>query len=218
VYVASGEPLFQLDQVAVARGGARILTAVSCQIAEAATAIVGPSGAGKSSLLRLLNRLADPAEGTVRFRGTDVRAHDVLQLRRDVALVSQLPALLDGTVEDNLRYAAELARRRVDAPDILRRSGLDESFSQREATRLSVGEQQRVMLARALAQQPTVLLLDEPTSALDPDSRETVERTISDLRRDSGLSLILVTHDAAQAERLADRSLRLEGGRVMAGS
>lgn len=218
MYVASGEPLFQLDQVAVARGGARILTAVSCQIAEAATAIVGPSGAGKSSLLRLLNRLADPAEGTVRFRGTDVRAHDVLQLRRDVALVSQLPALLDGTVEDNLRYAAELARRRVDAPDILRRSGLDESFSQREATRLSVGEQQRVMLARALAQQPTVLLLDEPTSALDPDSRETVERTISDLRRDSGLSLILVTHDAAQAERLADRSLRLEGGRVMAGS
>lgn len=74
------------------------------------------------------------------------------------------------------------------------------------------------MLARALSQQPTVLLLDEPTSALDPDSRETVERTISDLRRDSGLSLIVVTHDAAQAERLADRSLRLDRGRVVVGS
>ncbi len=216
--VECADPLFQLDQVAVERGRARILTDVSCEIARGATAIVGPSGAGKSSLLRLLNRLGDPAEGTIRFRGSDVRTLDVLWLRRDVALVPQLPALLAGTVEDNLRYAAELARRRVDAPDVLRRSGLDESFSQREATRLSVGEQQRVMLARALSQQPSVLLLDEPTSALDPDSRETVERTISELRRDSGLSLILVTHDAAQAERLADRSLRLDGGRVLVGS
>jgi len=218
VDVECADPLFQLDQVAVERGRARILTDVSCEIARGATAIVGPSGAGKSSLLRLLNRLGDPAEGTIRFRGSDVRTLDVLWLRRDVALVPQLPALLAGTVEDNLRYAAELARRRVDAPDVLRRSGLDESFSQREATRLSVGEQQRVMLARALSQQPSVLLLDEPTSALDPDSRETVERTISELRRDSGLSLILVTHDAAQAERLADRSLRLDGGRVLVGS
>lgn len=216
--VECADPLFQLDQVAVERGRARILTDVSCEIARGATAIVGPSGAGKSSLLRLLNRLGNPAEGTIRFRGSDVRTLDVLWLRRDVALVPQLPALLAGTVEDNLRYAAELARRRVDAPDVLRRSGLDESFSQREATRLSVGEQQRVMLARALSQQPSVLLLDEPTSALDPDSRETVERTISGLRRDSGLSLILVTHDAAQAERLADRSLRLDGGRVLVGS
>jgi len=218
VDVECADPLFQLDQVAVERGRARILTDVSCEIARGATAIVGPSGAGKSSLLRLLNRLGNPAEGTIRFRGSDVRTLDVLWLRRDVALVPQLPALLAGTVEDNLRYAAELARRRVDAPDVLRRSGLDESFSQREATRLSVGEQQRVMLARALSQQPSVLLLDEPTSALDPDSRETVERTISGLRRDSGLSLILVTHDAAQAERLADRSLRLDGGRVLVGS
>lgn len=212
----SNEPLFQFDQVAIERGEARILTAVSCQIAPGATAIVGPSGAGKSSLLRLLNRLADPAAGTIRFRGTDLRAVDVLQLRRDVALVAQLPALLPGTVEDNLRYAAELAQRPVDAPAVLRRSGLDESFSQREAARLSVGEQQRVMLARALAQQPSVLLLDEPTSALDPDSRETVEQTISALRRDTGLSLILVTHDAAQAQRLAARSLRLDRGRVVA--
>jgi len=211
----SNEPLFQFDQVTVVRGGAPILTVVSCQLAAGTTAIVGPSGAGKSSLLRLLNRLTDPAAGTIRFRGTNVRALDVLQLRRGVALVPQLPALLPGTVEDNLRYPAELAQRRVDMPAVLCRSGLDESFSPREAKRLSVGEQQRVMLARALSQQPSVLLLDEPTSALDPDSRQTVERTIADLRRNSGLSLILVTHDPAQAQRLADRSLRLDRGRVV---
>jgi putative ABC transport system ATP-binding protein len=115
--------------------------------------------------------------------------------------VPQLPALLAGTLEDNLCYAAGLAQLQVDAPAILQGSGLDESFSQREARRLSVGKQQRVMLARALAQQPSVLMLDEPTSALDPGSRETVEQTISGLRRDTGLSLILVTHDPAQAQR-----------------
>ncbi len=82
----SNEPVFQFDQVTVARGAAEILTGVSCQIVAGATAIVGPSGAGKSSLLRLLNRLADPAKGTIRFRGTDVKAVDVLQLRRHVWL------------------------------------------------------------------------------------------------------------------------------------
>jgi ABC-type sulfate/molybdate transport systems ATPase subunit len=95
-------------------------------------------------------------------------------------------------------------------------AGLDGSFADRPGGRLSVGEQQRVMLARALALQPAVLLLDEPTSALDERSKAAVEGTLLDLRERLALSFVFVTHDLAQAERLADRVVWLEGGRVTA--
>jgi putative ABC transport system ATP-binding protein len=208
--------LFALQDVYATRGHEAVFRDVSCEIPTGATAIVGPSGAGKSTLLRLLNRLADPQRGTILLRGRDIRLLDVLALRRDVALVPQLPALLPGTVEDNLRYAASLASRGLDARSVLERSGLDVSFATRDAARLSVGEQQRVMLARALSQEPSVLLLDEPTSALDAAAREIIERTLLRLRDRDGLSLILVTHDPHQAERLAQRTLRLDRGRLVA--
>ena len=201
--------LFSLRDVSVARGGREVLRGLTLELADGATAIVGPSGAGKSTLLRLLNRLADPDRGEVRFRGRDVRSLDPLALRREVALVPQLPALLPGTVEDNLRFAAQLAGRDADGLEALSLAGLDGSFAGRAATRLSVGEQQRAMLARALVQRPSVLLLDEPTSALDIEARDAVETTMRRLRAELGLSTVLVTHVPAQAERLADVTVRL---------
>ena len=200
--------LFELRDVTLARGGRPVLDGLTLDIAEGATAIVGPSGVGKSTLLRLLNRLADADRGEVRFRGRDVASLDPLALRREVALVPQLPALLPGTVAENLAFAADLAGREVD-PTVLERAGLDASFADRPADRLSVGEQQRAMLARALVQRPSVLLLDEPTSALDHEARDAVEATLRALRGERGLSTVLVTHDPAQAERLADRTERL---------
>ena len=121
----------------------------------------------------------------------------------------QLPAPLDATVEENVRFGPRLAGREADVPRALELAGLDAGFAGREARRLSVGEQQRVMLARALALEPRVLLLDEPTSALDGEARDAVERTLLDLRGRLSLSYVLVTHDAGQAERLAERVLRL---------
>jgi putative ABC transport system ATP-binding protein len=168
--------------------------------------------------LRLFNRLADPAVGTVRYRGCDVRDYDVLALRREVGLVPQLPALLDGAVGMNVGFGARLAGKAADVPTALRLAGLDETFADRPAGRLSVGEQQRVMLARALALQPKVLLLDEPTAALDERSKTAVERTLLDLRKRLSLSVVFVTHELAQAERLADRVVWLEGGRLSTGS
>src|SRR3954451_20384673 len=183
------------------------------QIEPGATALLGPSGSGKSTILRLLNRLADPDEGVVRMDGEDVRSGDVLALRRRAVLVPQLPAPLPGTVADNVNYVPSLIGRTADVESLLERGGLDASYAEREASQLSVGEQQRVMLARALALEPEVLLLDEPTSALDETARDEVERTLGDLRE--RVSIVLVTHDRAQAERLTTRTVEIREGRVV---
>jgi putative ABC transport system ATP-binding protein len=208
--------LFELRQVSCSRAGRRVLDSVSAEIAPGATALVGPSGSGKSTLLRLLNRLADPDRGEVAYRGRPLGDHDPLALRREVALVPQLPALLEGTVADNLAYAARLAGERLETERCLGLAGLGGDLAERDVGRLSVGEQQRVMLARALAQRPQVLLLDEPTSALDQASRDEVEATLRRLHRELEISLVVVTHDTEQARRLGERALRLDAGRVVA--
>jgi putative ABC transport system ATP-binding protein len=208
--------LFELRDVSLSRADRLVLDSVSAEIHAGATAIVGPSGSGKSTLLRLLNRLADPDAGTIAYRERPLPDYDPLALRREVALVPQLPALLDGTVETNLRYAADLAGKRLDAARCLGLAGLEVGFATREVGKLSVGEQQRVMLARALAQEPDVLLLDEPTSALDQAARDAIEATLAKLRAELDISLVVVTHDPEQARRLARRAVRLRDGRVAA--
>jgi putative ABC transport system ATP-binding protein len=207
--------LFELQDVNATRSGTPVLHDLSAGLSEGATCVAGPSGSGKSTLLRLLNRLADPEGGRVLYRERDVRELDVLALRREVCLVPQLPALLEGTVGDNVAFGVRLAGRPADVGRALDLAGLTSSFADRDADRLSVGEQQRVMLARALALRPAVLLLDEPTSALDAPTRDAVEATLLELRERLSLSYVLVTHDLAQAERLADSVLRLEGGRAV---
>jgi putative ABC transport system ATP-binding protein len=185
-----------------------VLSGLDLELGQGATALLGPSGSGKSTVLRLLNRLADPDQGSVRFHGEDVRTLDPLELRRRASLVPQLPAPIPGSVADNVRYGPSLRGREVDPVPPLEQAGLDGSYADRDASRLSVGEQQRVMLARALALAPEVLLLDEPTSALDERAREGVERTLAELA-DGGLSMVVVTHDRGQAQRLSDRVVEM---------
>jgi len=206
--------LFELRDVGLTRGERWVLDSVCADVPAGATAVVGPSGAGKSTLLRLLNRLADPDAGTISYRGHPLGSYDPLALRREVALVPQLPALLEGTVEANLAFAANLAGKPSDPERCLRLAGLDPEFAGRDVAKLSVGEQQRAMLARALAQEPAVLLLDEPTSALDHAARDAVEATLSQLRRELEISLVLVSHDPEQARRLGEWVVRLEDGRA----
>ncbi len=208
--------LFELRDVGLDRGGKAVLDSLSAGVPEGATAIVGPSGAGKSTLLRLLNRLADPDRGEIDYRDRPLSAYEPLALRREVALVPQLPALLEGTVESNLRYAAELAGEPLESERTLALAGLDPDFAERDVAKLSVGEQQRAMLARALAQRPRVLLLDEPTSALDHAARDTIEAALAQLRHELEISTVLVSHDPEQARRLGDWVVRLEAGRIAA--
>jgi len=191
--------------VVASRDGRPVLNGLDLRLEAGASAILGPSGSGKSTLLRLLNRLADPERGEVLFAGRDVRELDPLELRRRACLVPQLPAPFPGSVADNVAYGPRLCGREADVERCLSLAGLSPDYAEREAARLSVGEQQRVMLARALALEPEVLLLDEPTAALDEAARDAVERALAGLEH----SMIVVTHDPGQAERLADRVVRL---------
>lgn len=206
--------LFRLEGVELARGGVPVLHGLDAELPAGASCIWGSSGSGKTSLLRLLNRLADVDRGRVLFAGEDVRTLDPLALRRRVVLVPQLPALVGETVADNVAYGTALAGQTTDVGRLLELVHLDRGLATRRAAHLSIGQQQRVMLARALALEPEVLLLDEPTSALDEESQDAVEETLLHLRDALGLSLVVVTHDRMQAGRLADWLVALEGGRV----
>jgi putative ABC transport system ATP-binding protein len=208
--------LFELEDVTYSRSGKVVLRDVSARLPVGASCVAGPSGSGKSTLLRLLNRLADPDSGRVLYEGVDVRETDPLALRREVSLVPQLPALIEGTVQENIAYGPRLAGHSFDTRSCLELAGLDPGFAGRDAAKLSVGEQQRVMLARALALEPRVLLLDEPTSALDEAARDAVEGTLRRLRSRTAISIVLVTHDTEQARRLAQYVIRIDGGRVTA--
>lgn len=180
-------------------------------------AIVGPSGAGKSSLLRLLNRLDEPTGGTVLLQGIDYRSLEPRELRRRVGMVTQRPYLFPGTVADNLRFGPAQRGEVLPEPtveDLLARMGL-EGYAGRSVANLSGGEMQRVSVARTLANSPLVLLLDEPTSALDDAAKSGIESLVRAIVRDQRLTCVMVTHDLAQAARLADRALVLERGRIV---
>jgi putative ABC transport system ATP-binding protein len=183
--------------------GPIVSTYSACIPAQGLTAIVGPSGAGKTTLLRLLNRLDDADAGEVLLDGRNVRSYDVLALRRRVQHVGQVPVTFPGTVADNLAVP------NGQSLDLLRRVGLPPALLDRQADLLSVGEAQRMCLARALGRSPDCLLLDEPTSALDTGSRTEIERLIRSLA-DEGLTVVFVTHDPRQASELADHLLTVD--------
>ncbi|MBA3267196.1 MAG: ATP-binding cassette domain-containing protein [Acidimicrobiia bacterium] len=191
---------FELREVGVDGDDGPIVSGFSARIpADGLTAVVGPSGSGKTTLLRLLNRLDDPDAGQILLDGRDVRDYDVLELRRRVQHVGQVPVTFPGTVADNVGEGWE---------QLLPRVHLGSELAEREADRLSVGEAQRMCLARALSRRPDCLLLDEPTSALDAASKGEVERLVRSLA-DDGLTVVMVTHELRQATDMADRIIEV---------
>lgn len=198
-------------------GGQKLVDDISVQIrAGEVLAVVGPSGSGKSSFLRLLNRLDEPSSGTVHFEGTDYRQIPPRELRRKVGMVTQRPFLFPGSIFQNVSFGP-LQRgetfSEAQAEELLTRVGLG-GYGSRDVANLSGGEAQRVSLARALANSPTVLLLDEPTSSLDEQAKAGVEALIQDIIRETHLTCIIVTHDTAQAMRMATRVMMMEKGRA----
>ena len=208
-------PKVEARDLRYAVGGAEILKGVSLAVGEGEVACVtGPSGSGKSTLLRALNRLAEPTGGEVLLDGVPTGKMDPLALRRRVGMIFQIPALFGDTVEEAILYGPGLIGMDADVGDLLGAVGLDPALATRDPSSLSVGQQQRVSIARALALSPEVLLMDEPTSALDESARDRIEGLVKDLNRSEGLTFVIVSHDLGQVERLADRVVLVDAGRV----
>lgn len=185
------------------------------------TSIVGPSGGGKSTLVRLLNRLEEPDGGRILLFGEAIAGLDPLQLRRRVGLVPQKPFMFEGSVLDNLQRPFHLREEPPPAAGdeallaTLALCRLDPELLPRAARSLSLGQQQRVSLARTLVTGPEVLLLDEPTSALDRPTADRLAATLREICRSRRLTILMVTHDLRLAGRVADRLAYLEGGVIL---
>ena len=209
-------PLLEVEDLSFEAGGARILRGVSFVLDPGElVAVMGASGSGKTTLLKCLNRLLEPGGGRARLDGIDVRDIPPVELRRRVGMVAQVPFMFDGTVRENLQRAADFGGIRPTGEELARLladAGLDEDL-ERDAGSLSIGQQQRVAMARALVSRPSVLLCDEPTASLDPASSLRLESTLTGMSA-AGVGIVFVTHDPAQAARIADRRLRLEDGRL----
>jgi ATP-binding cassette subfamily B protein len=196
---------------------------VSLQIAPGETvALVGPSGAGKTTIIQLLLRFYDPASGTVRFDGVDLRDIERADFRRHMALVPQDPVIFADTARENIRFGrpeatdaeVEDAARAAAAHDFL--SALPEGYDSYVGERgvmLSGGQKQRIAIARAILRDAPVLLLDEATSALDAESERAVQQAVDKLSEDR--TTIIVAHRLATVKK-ADRIVVLEGGKIVA--
>jgi len=206
--------VFGFDEVGFSMRGKAILRDLSLEVpAWGVTAVAGPSGSGKSTLTRLCNRLIDATEGTVRFRGVDVRDLDVLALRRAVGMVFQRPTVFEGTAMQNLEVTG------VHDRDLQRSAlaevGLDpDVFGEREAATLSGGESQRLCLARVLLMRPDVVVADEPTAALDQAAARQLEELVCSVSH-RGVPVLWVTHDPEQVERIADHRVVMDNGTVV---
>jgi len=207
-------PLFEFQDVTVRLNDADVLHHVSLAIPESKlTVIAGASGSGKSTLLRCCNRLEVPSSGSIKYLGEEVSSVDPLMHRRSVAMVFQHPVTFPGSVFQNLRAAVpDLTQKR--ALQLCSRVALKVDLLEREADSLSGGEAQRMVIARALATKPKVLLADEPTSGLDGDSTRRIEELVVSLVSD-GTPVVWVTHDLQQIWRLAQHLVVLKDGRVL---
>lgn len=209
----------RIQNLSVSYEGNHALRDVSLAIpSRQLTAIIGPSGCGKTTLLRSINRLVDAADGVhvsgqIWLDGQNIldRRVDVISLRKKIGLISQKPSPLPMSIYDNVAYGpriyGEKNKKRLDTivEECLLMAGLWEEVKNRlhsSAAKLSIGQQQRLCLARSLAIKPEALLCDEPTSALDPVSSKNIENRLAGLKKD--YTIVLVTHLLGQARRLAD--------------
>ena len=183
--------------------------------------LVGRSGSGKSTLLKLTNHMLLPQSGSVRVEARDTRDWDPIALRRRVGYVIQDVGLLPHlSVEENVTLVPRLEgwppdRRHARALELLELVGLPASFGSRWPRELSGGQRQRVGVARALAVEPPILLMDEPFGALDPVTRVELQREFLRIQRQLQQTVLLVTHDMAEAFALASRVGVLDAGRLI---
>ncbi len=225
--------MLQIDKLVKHYGnGPQALRGVDLTVGEGEiVALIGPSGAGKSTLIRCINRLVEPSSGSITLNDKDVCALSTRQLRhlrrrigmifQEYALVERL-SVMENVLSGRLGYVGfwSSAWRRFpsdvveNALELLDRVGLSE-FVDTRADQLSGGQRQRVGIARALVQQPELLLIDEPTASLDPKTARQIMRLIVELVHERGLAAVINIHDVALAKLFTERVVGLQGGEVV---
>jgi len=228
--ISASIPHIQIKDLNVHIEGKHILKNINLDIPNnSITSIIGPSGCGKTTLLKTLNRLMDDNKnvdisGSVLVNGEDIYAKDaeVTHIRKKMGLLSQRPFPLPMSIYDNIAYGPRIhgQRNKKILNEIvetqLKNVGLWNEVKDRlehSATGLSIGQQQRLCLARGLAVQPEIILGDESTSALDPISTQTIENLLIDLKND--YTIVLVTHILRQARRVSDYIIFVYNGEIM---
>jgi phosphonate transport system ATP-binding protein len=212
--------------------GKPVLTDINLEIAaRGITSVIGPSGTGKSTLIRCINRLVEPTEGEIVFDGQDLvrlTSAELRQARRHIGMVFQEFNLVERlTVMENLlsgrlgyvspwrawrrKFPADDIRKAFELLDVVGLAG----FAHRRADALSGGQRQRVGIARAVMQEPKLLLADEPTSSLDPRTSVEIMALLSEVGRARGIPVLVNMHDVELAKRFADRVVGMTGGRIV---
>ena len=219
----SGDPpaLVEFSNVRKSYGLTLAVAGVSLAVGDGEfVALVGASGSGKSTLLKTVNRLIDPTAGAVRFAGDNVEGLPLAALRRQIGYVFQSVGLFPHmTVGENIAIGPRLVGERLAGERIARLLelvDLEPEMADRLPDELSGGQRQRVGVARALANEPRLLLMDEPFGALDPITRDALGDRVRALHGEFGLTTVMVTHDMAEALLLADRVLVMDAGKVVA--
>jgi putative ABC transport system ATP-binding protein len=214
-------PMLRLENVSLLKGKTWVLKEVSATIDPGDVVIItGPSGAGKTSLLRLLCRLEDPTSGSIALQNEPIQNLVPHEYRKTVGLVFQTPIFFEGSVLHNLQQTDRLNHRSVRSVafygDALEQVGLTVEKLEQDALSLSLGEKQRLAVARTLLNEPRILLLDEPISALDSDSATLLLQALDSLNKKRGLTILMVTHQTPSSILSGTRRWRFEQGRMLA--
>lgn len=219
---AGATPILELDSVSKRFGEATALHELSLSIADGeTTALIGPSGSGKTTLLRLMLGLLEPSTGEVRFRGAPLRAENVLRARRRMGYLVQDGGLFPHlTARENVTLMArylrwEESKIAARVKELAALARLPESLLDRYPVAISGGQKQRVALMRALMLEPELLFLDEPLGALDPLVRADLQADLAEIFRDLKKSVVLVTHDLAEAAFFGQTIVLLRDGAVV---